>query len=776
MQESNYTYRFLNGDGLHYYIDNGILSTSGLPKIIRNAPDGWQQKSLQWERNKTDFGVIRSFTIPLKFVTDGAHILRGVFYQYGFEAVCSLIINELDPSTRQLKEIFRGDVDFTTFNDSNEFVTVNIIEGGLYKLIKANEGTPYEIPLNVPESILVKMDGMEIQQQAKFFLGNGATQNNGQHLLDCLLLTNESLVSFVQSVSRRYFADNTDLLSQSDFIVRTGNSTTTLRIKFDYGVTCTLAVGETENPAAGGLMLIRSFDDNGSVNSAFVIKDYGGASNFYQHHQLSGDVTVTIPANSRVYLCMFLTISGTIASGSGADQVVFWNYDMAERDFISLEYNYRHQTTYVKALKPNDVFSALTNKLTDNTYLSESELLNTTRKNFVLTTLNGLLGKPDIAVIKTTLNDFYKFCHTRFSATKYVDVNNKLRIEEIQNAFDSTIIFDIGAVRDLQIDISPDLLFNNLDAGYQTNTYDDVNGKYEFNALQKWKAPVTRVKTKLDMICPYRADPYGIEILRINLDGKDTTDNQGDNDVFILDVVSENNIQNVLLSFVSSGNYIVFPADPVVAFGTKFIITGTANNNETYQVTDVEYMGATQTVHTDKTITVAEFTVNCLVQFLEGQVFKLNRPAYSPITGVPDNTVFNVELSPKRGLINNGSLLRSMMWKLEPGLLKFQTGEKNTDLSTTLAGVTIAEKEDIEIGSLGNPLFIPVLFKFEPKADIDIMTILNTNPLGKIAFQYDGKNYYGFIMSINKQPATNSAQQWTLLASTDNNLNNFIHG
>ncbi|HEX7906229.1 MAG TPA: hypothetical protein VF487_20285 [Chitinophagaceae bacterium] len=778
MQESNYTYRFLNGDQLHYFINNGVLDLSGQPKIIRNAPDGWQQKSLQWERNKVDFGVIRAFTIPLKFVTDAAHILRSVFYQYGFEAVCTLVINELDPSTRQLKEIFRGDVDFTTFNDSDEFVTVNIIEGGLHKIVKANEATPYEIPVNVPSAINIKMDGTNIITKSKYFINNGGSsgevnfdlRNHFVGLLDISTDTSNKIAT--RAVERvKFIGTNQDISGNENwFFYATVDSVLSLEWKFKVGAV--VIPGGTLDPSGQTSIMFQVVRD-GQVDVARSVSLFlgllSGGGNV-----LEGNADINLLKGDFVYFRTFFTVIG-----STGDAVIRYTYfdDLLEDSYLNVQGLFRNKTTIVKALRPNYTFLELTKKITDNKYLGQSDLLASQSKSeFCLTTLNALLGKPESAIIKTTLNDFYKFCHTRFSATKFVDDQNKLRIESIEQAFDNTIIFDIGPVRDLQVEMASDLLFNDLEAGYKTQTYDDVNGKYEFNALQKWKAIVTRVKTKLDLICPYRADPYGIEIAKANLNGTNTTDNQGDNDVFILNIENANSIQNILLSFVSSGNYIVFPSDPTIAIGAKFKITGTTNNNATYVVTAVDYLLTSQTVYTNIPITITEFTVNCQIEFIEGQTFKLKRPAYAPITGVPDNTVYNVECSPKRGILANKRLLRSMLWKLEPGYLWCQTGDKNKDLSTTLSGVTITEKQDIEIGSLGAPLFIPMLFKFEPKADVDIITVLNTNPRGKVAFQYNEKNYFGYIISINKQPATNSAQQWTLLAAPDNNLNNFIHG
>jgi hypothetical protein len=680
MQESNYTYRFINPDsGLHYFINNGVLATSGPAKILPNAPDGWQQYMLKWERNKTDWGVIRGFTIPLKFVTDGALILRTLFLEQGYEARCALIINEMNPDDRVLKEIFRGDVDFTTIDSDIDFVQVNIIEGGLYNLLKANESSTFEMKVNVPSAINVKLDGINITGYYRWTITEwlpGGGRPTGA-LPTMVLIGQEQKAPGI-----------------SAFDISGGYT-------FSYGV-------------LNG--------DSTPYFLSFAIPPGTGTGKF------TGKINMASPdpmAPASIFLWRWNTIAGTRSSELlfvGPEAAVI-NIDKTvtvnegDRFFLEIdEYHLeseltftittRSDTTIIKARKSADILGELTKSITDNKYLSQSDLLTAAyQSEFVLTSLNAILGKPDIAVIKTHLNDFYKFSHTRFSATKYVDDQNRLRIESMEKAFDQTIIFDIGPVKNFGFKGGPDMLFSDMDAGYKTQTYEDVNGKYEFNALQKWKAPGVRVKPKLDLVCPYRADPYGIEIARINLAGKDTTDDSGDNEVFIL--------------------------------------------------------------HVDLSAP----------EIIDGQtVYPLKRPAYSAVVGVPDNTIYNRECSPKYGILNNGRFLRSLLWKLEPGQLQFKTAEKNGDLSTTLAGVTIKESKSIDIGALGDPYFVPVPMQFEPMSNVDIVTILNVNPRGLIQWQWNDKDYYGFILEINKQPATNSATQWTVLPAPQNILTQLKNG
>jgi len=116
------------------------------------TPDGWQEISIAWERNLTKFGNVRNFSLPLKFVVDGAKIIRSIVYSTNFETKVFLLIKRLKIVTSPIdynyfyEDYYRGEIDLSTFNDEESTVTVNIMEGDLHKKLKANEGTTYEIP------------------------------------------------------------------------------------------------------------------------------------------------------------------------------------------------------------------------------------------------------------------------------------------------------------------------------------------------------------------------------------------------------------------------------------------------------------------------------------------------------------------------------------------------------------------------------------------------------------------------------------------------------
>lgn len=140
--------------------------------------------------------------------------------------------------------------------------------------------------------------------------------------------------------------------------------------------------------------------------------------------------------------------------------------------------------------------------------------------------------------------------------------------------------------------------------------------------------------------------------------------------------------------------------------------------------------------------------------------FKLERPNYSQIFGVPDNTVFNTKYSPKRMMQNHYPRIASM------GVpITFQKADKNGNLSTTLNGVTVRENTNITLSELGQPQFLLEYAKVKTNVDSTFNKLLyNFNNGGVIKFRYRGKDIYCYpIGSMRVNNIEDNVQEWKLL-------------
>lgn len=114
--------------------------------------------------------------------------------------------------------------------------------------------------------------------------------------------------------------------------------------------------------------------------------------------------------------------------------------------------------------------------------------------------------------------------------------DKNIHVEAKENAFQSNVLEHIGKASEVKIQPAEDFIFSGVKIGYPDVTIEDVNGRDEFNVTQHWTGPITRSTKVLDLTSVYKASMYDIEFTRINLDGKDSTNNKNDNDVFFLHV------------------------------------------------------------------------------------------------------------------------------------------------------------------------------------------------------------------------------------------------
>jgi hypothetical protein len=147
-------YYIIDPSGNSYQVENGIVVAIGNYKPLGQTPIGWQNLSLVWERSAEKYGLTRTFSLPLGFVIEGQSILTYLNWKNNFEQQVFLLINRrtlyIDTNEYYFwyKFFYKGELDFSTYNydDENAKAAINIMEGGLSKLLNADWDTVYEIP------------------------------------------------------------------------------------------------------------------------------------------------------------------------------------------------------------------------------------------------------------------------------------------------------------------------------------------------------------------------------------------------------------------------------------------------------------------------------------------------------------------------------------------------------------------------------------------------------------------------------------------------------
>lgn len=513
----DWLYFILDDKGRSYYVQNGLLvKTSAQPKPLTYTPDGWQDVAIGWERNMQKVGTVRNFTVPLGFVMDGAKILRHLLINENIEKKVYLLIKKLTyealPDNKYqyiYRYFYRGELDLKTIEDNTDKVTVSIAEGGLSKLLKANEGTVNEYDLL--ESVRVRHDGIYLHNRVTYSVIDMDLDDTAITLPVSLIAqdgtTNGTAVfsqDYEVTPNNDYFRDSSNFLfiaSEPITVTVTG----TITVMFKDGI----------NPAIT------------EARALVALKTYTQTIYLLLSDHIPRNTPTTVTVNATITLAaqekLFLTY-GT------PDLVSVLKTDLSS---VYFSFKARKAPTFVNAYLPTTLFELLTESVTGSRDNAQSDLLDA-NKNLAVTSGDAIRG-IDGAKLKTSLTQFTETFRVILAAGHGIE-GGKLRIEAFDHFLKQTDPIDLGEAKDLKTSRAGDLFANTLKIGYGEKQIDDVNGKYEFNNTHLYGSPITSLAKELPLISPYNAQPYAQEIIRINLSEKKTTDNSNDNEVFLLNI------------------------------------------------------------------------------------------------------------------------------------------------------------------------------------------------------------------------------------------------
>ena len=138
-----------------------------------------------------------------------------------------------------------------------------------------------------------------------------------------------------------------------------------------------------------------------------------------------------------------------------------------------------------------------------------------------------------------------------------------LEVEQVNYFYDrNTMITEVDDISDHSMKVKDNDVYNKLKIGYEDQTYDEVNGKKEFNTTVEFSINSKHNGKELNLISPYRADMYGIEFTIVDYEQQETTDSNNDNDVFIIHTGSR--LSGFINGYSLNRNYKILNSDSYV--------------------------------------------------------------------------------------------------------------------------------------------------------------------------------------------------------------------
>lgn len=745
-----FLFYFMEPDGSRYLtVQNGVVTPTSTPTHLSNTPDGWQELMLAWERDVKYMGLTRQVSLPFGFLTQAAQILRKAFFSESLERKIVLLITRLEldidvvNSTYEpiYRLVYKGEIDSTSLEHSALKIEGSLVESGIAKPMAANRNTEYAFPLSEGDAV-VKLDGMKFLSSARWLLLgiSSATYN-----VPIQYLNREGASPYV-------FASSQDTMNVNlqSFLENVGDAPITYQLD--------IPLSFRPQQISSRLVEIRLYKTP-SLTPVFQ-QDINPATNgqLYSFH-----ITPTVTLNKGEGLNLFVRAVGPNNS----------HVDFVEST-ITASWKAKYQATFAKAYTPLALYRKLIKAVAGKPDYALSSLL-VQYSNIKLTSGDGLRGL-DSAKIKTSLETFLEFCRVNLFAGSGIE-NEKAVVESFGYFLNLQDPIFLGEVRNLSIREAKDLLFNTIKVGYAPFQTDDVNGKYAFANTYVFQAPITVVSKELNLVSPYTADPYAIELTRINLEGKTTTDDKGDNEVFLLDATNASYTLDLSSTGSTPGaiNVIGFDAAGVDISlfppNSTFTVSGAGILNGTYTVAVASLIGARIGLFVKEGIPTGNFPSATIAA--GGST--LYRNPQMTITGVPDpETIFNIRLSPKRILMRWMPWINSVLYREAGSKITFVSTDKNDALQTVELGVVIEENAEVVIGT--TRIFLNKELSFEAISPDRLPRMLQLGPNRPFIFTYNGDTITGFSLRAGLSPSDEKEQAFRLLSSPLNDFKNFIYG
>ncbi len=561
MPKDTYQFQIKNPAGDYYYVNPaGDVAMSSTPVTILGSVPDWENLDLAWIRNVRYHGVFRKQgPDKIRLCNDGAQILRYIYaFEGGRGALATFVIKILDTTTLTYVLFGEFDFNFQPFESVLNYVDIGLLESGTSAKMIAYDSTVFSVPLGDPavdsEFKSILMDGVLLKGRViyDFINGFGLSVTN-------LFGTTAPVYFTREEGSLGLTTDNANYIPgyqwpgldfDSSYRLKTENDmTATVYASFRYYIL-------TVSPSCTGVEVraeIRGRKPGVPVIADLLVGTIDVSPGDATYGTLVGETT-SFAVTGEYYVVFYfvaLTASCTLVFG----------FDDEEIGYMSFNYRYRQLPTPCRAITYFDLFKKLVGRLTGSfvtppaiSNVLEFGLDETEGANFDLNPANvmitcgdairGLPSAEEIALgatnpmIRTSFNDFYKDVFATLGAgigIENIGGTDHIVCEQLPHFYQrGVLIYDLGDT------ISPEwrrypyseYVANNLTAGYADQTYNDVNGRLEYNSLVNWQTTDERAEKDADYTSPYRADCYGTEYERINYGGKTSTDSKSDNNTF----------------------------------------------------------------------------------------------------------------------------------------------------------------------------------------------------------------------------------------------------
>ena len=731
MQTNEFKYYITDDIGNYYSSDGmGNITTQTTPIELRYAPREWETQKIKFKRALTNFGVLKDFSYQVKFVKDGADILRYIYAINGGESKANFVVHQIDHNTNTLDvyfELIRTKIDFSAFRTDRHYVFVNLIDDDIDGALRAQYDTEYEWLMYDKATNTYDFDLVD------FAIHDFRAYEKSQFIISTRELVGAERVAIPQ-------ADLTNQTNNSGMPIVVnnpteiiGSGTTSSHILANLGqwiVYNNLSTWQTINISGDitikkfspipftNIIQVSLYDELGNPIVTLASVTFSGFGD--EQQTINVNQSILAAANTKYYI--ILTIFGTVPYPSPFDthtvQII--------PSELSFTYKKQVDNSVHKGYMLNTVFRKLIEKVTNGTGnsidgdLDDFSDINThamyDKSAHILTSGQMLRKAGDKIYFKTSLKKFQQYIKTAYSMDITIEPKPASAYGQVITCRYLTKLFDknllIGTpqyVKDINIEHGKEYQTKLVNIGWQQQSENTSTGYVEYNVRNEYGNKSARENSKLEITSNYVTDLTRLEKYRnTQEDSNDSTTE--DNEVCVFDCIENTSV-------------IAIPsiAPPYIP------------------------------------------------------PYVLHRNLTALMSGVYDNSVYNIFFTPKRCALRNIEFISSnyaLYSNVEFYNLVLNVTNKTPDLATTnyfTGEGVITERTDIDTSQY-TPLFKPFYIRANIAKQENILFNVFSNRFGYIEINYLGIIFKGFIWEIEYTPDIRKDADVILLAHPDSDL------
>ena len=499
----------------------------------------WDDFELAYKRSNYD-GVLRSFSTKFEFVNRSYNLLKEEYSKNYLSSSAGIAFYKRNNSWNWDK-VFQCALDFSSYSDDGYTISINAIDDTLAAIIKAKRNIQYEYLVSELKPQSLYYDGLKFQYEAKYVSGGTTVEDdaNLQYIqfhgaLQAEGGTRPATVSFPV-----YILDNSELPKRDSPLVFTdepfttdgsvqifaealSNIDITLKLSFSFYVTADNAHGT----AYADVVL-------------FVKRANGDLARFGVWRHIAGNIPTIVSELINISLNSGDSIGMDLLLYNSATPITMTWTTYLRGFSLSVNFQSRINPVNIDVLLLTTVAEKLLESMTDSSDYSV-DIYNYVPGGITRSRLSSCFIMPaesarnlPNAKLYTSFKKFCEFMEAEFGYVLVVEGNNVTFIHRYA-LFDNYVVKDLSdQINDYEYSVNSSLINTSVKVGYDKQDYDSINGRDEFRFTNEFSTGLKLTDNTLSFISPYRADAYGIEFL-VQKRGEDTTDNDSDNDVFIV--------------------------------------------------------------------------------------------------------------------------------------------------------------------------------------------------------------------------------------------------